>query len=112
MGYYFYLLEDQNVIVSHHTVFLEKEFIQDGGSGRKIELEEKISKEHRVQESEPNNKPVDMIPPPPYRSSRVSHPPEKYLGIFTEDLEEAFFVGDRDIRNDLKTYDETILDRL
>ena len=51
-----------------------------------------------------------MIPPPPHRSSRVSRPPERYLGILTKDLEEAFFVGDRDIRNDLKTYDEAMLD--
>ena len=48
MGYYFYLFEDQNVIVSYHAFFLEKEFIQDRDSGRKIELEEKVSKEYRV----------------------------------------------------------------
>ena len=51
-----------------------------------------------------------MIPPPPRRSSRVSHPTERYLGISTENLEEAFLVGDTDIRNDPKTYDEAILD--
>ena len=43
MAYYFYLSEDHNVIVSHHAVFLEKEFIQDGGSERKIELKKKVS---------------------------------------------------------------------
>ena len=48
--------------------------------------------------------------PSPHKSSRISHPPKKYLGILTEDLEEAFLVGDRDIRNDPKTYNETILD--
>ena len=48
--------------------------------------------------------------PPIRRSNRISHPPERFLGILTEDLEEAFLMGDRDIRNDLKTYDETILD--
>ena len=48
MGYYFYLSKDHNVIVSCHAVFLEKEFIQDGGSERKIELEEKVSEEHQV----------------------------------------------------------------
>ena len=48
MEYYFYLPEDHNVIVSHHAIFLKKEFIQVGGSGRKIELEEKVSEEHRV----------------------------------------------------------------
>ena len=64
----------------------------------------------RVQELEPSNEPVDMIPPPPHRSSRVSYPPERYLGILTEDLEKSFLIEDRDIRNDLKTYDEAILD--
>ena len=53
MGYYFNLSKDHNVIVSHHAVFLKKEFIQDGGSGRKIELKEKISEEHQVQSLEP-----------------------------------------------------------
>ena len=51
-----------------------------------------------------------MIPLPHHRSSRVSRPPERYLGILTEDLEEAFLMGDRDIRNDLKIYDDAILD--
>ena len=98
------------MIVSHHAVFLKKKFIQDGGSGRKIELEGKISEEHLVQEAKSSNEPVDVIPPPPRRSSRISHPPERYLGILTEDLKEAFLMEDRDIRNDLKTYDEAMLD--
>ena len=51
-----------------------------------------------------------MIPPPSRRLSRVSDLPERYLGILTEDLEEAFLIGDRDIRNDPKTYDEAMLD--
>ena len=109
MGYY-YLLEDHNVIVSRHTVFLKKEFIQDGGSGRKIKLEEKISEEYQVQKPEPSNEPVDVIPPPPCRSSRISHHLERYLGFLIEDLEEAFLMRDRDIKNDLETYDEAMLD--
>ena len=51
-----------------------------------------------------------MIPLSPRRSSRISCPPEKYLSILIENLEEVFLVEDRDIRNDLKTYDEVILD--
>ena len=51
-----------------------------------------------------------MVPPLPRRSSKISYPPERYLDIHTEDLEEAFLVRDSDIRNDLKTYDETMLD--
>ena len=89
---------------------LKKKFIQDGGSGRKIELEEKIFEEHRVQEPRPSHESIDMVPPPPRRSSRISHPLERYLGIFTKNLEEAFFVGDRDIRKYSMTYDEVMLD--
>ena len=53
MGYYFYLPEDHNMIMSRNTVFLEKEFILDGGSGRKIELEEKVSEEHQSKDLNP-----------------------------------------------------------
>ena len=98
------------MIVSRHAVFLKIEFVQDGGSRRKIELEEKVSKERRVQESEPNNEPVNLVPPPPHRSNKVFHPLKRYLGILTKDLEEVFLMGDRDIRNDPKTYDKTMLD--
>ena len=110
MGYYFYLSEDYNVIVSCHAIFLKKEFIQDRGSGRNIELKEKIFKEHRVQKPELISKLVDVVPLPPCRSNRISHPPKRYLDILTEDLEKVFLVRYRDIRNDPKTYDEAILD--
>ena len=39
-GYYFYHPIDQKVFVSRHTTFLENEFIQEGSSGRNIELTE------------------------------------------------------------------------
>ena len=50
-----------------------------------------------------------MVPPPPHRSKRVIRPPKRYLGILTKNLEEVFLMGDRDIRNDPKTYDEIML---
>ena len=97
------------MIVNHHTIFLKKKFIQDGGSGKKIELKKKVFEEYRVQKSESSHEPVDVVPLPPHRSSRISHPSEKYLDIFTEDLEKIFFMGERDIRNDPKTSDEAML---
>ena len=84
MRYYFYLSEDHNMIVSRHAVFLKKEFIQDEGSGRKIELKDKVFKEHRVQELKPNSEPVDMVPSSSRRSNRISRPPERCLDIPTE----------------------------
>ena len=40
IGYYFYNPTQQKVFVGRHAIFLEKEFIQEGGSGRSVELEE------------------------------------------------------------------------
>ena len=51
-----------------------------------------------------------MKPPPSHRASKIFYPPKRYLGIFTEDVEKAFLMGDRDHRDDLKTYNEVILD--
>ena len=110
MGYYFYLPKDHNVIMSHHAILLENFFFQDGGTGRKIELEKKIFEEHRVQEPESISELVDVVPLLLHGSSRIFHPPERYLNILTENLEETFFVRDRNIRNDPKIYDEAMLD--
>ena len=52
---------DHDVIMSHQAVFLEKEFIQGRSDGRKIELEKKVSEEHRVQEPKPISEGVDVI---------------------------------------------------
>ena len=51
-----------------------------------------------------------MVPSLPRRSSRIFHLLERYLDILTEDLEKAFLVRDRDIRNDPKIYGEATLD--
>ena len=49
MGYYFYFLQNHNVIVSRNAIFLKKQFIQDGGNGRLIELEKKSLKSNELQ---------------------------------------------------------------
>ena len=40
MGFFFYLHDDQRIIVALQAHFLEDEFILEGGKGRKIVLEE------------------------------------------------------------------------
>ena len=40
IGYYFYNSTEQKVFVGRHVIFLEKEFIQEGGSGKSVEFEE------------------------------------------------------------------------
>ena len=43
---------------------------------------------------EPNQvEPIRTLPPPPRRSERVFRPPERYLGIISEDIEEMFLIG-------------------
>ena len=60
---------------------------------------------------EPNQvKPIHTLPPPPHRSKRVFHPPERYLGTILEDIEEMFLIGNGVHGDDPKTYDEVILD--
>ena len=59
---------------------------------------------------EPNQvEPIQSLPPPPRRSKRVFHPPERYLGTILEKVEKIFLVGN-EIHDDPKTYDEVISD--
>ena len=90
------------MIVSRHAKFLKKEFIRDEGSGRKIQLKESISEEQRAIESEE--------PIPPRRSSRITHPSERYMDMLEEDVEKIFIMDDIDHVDDPKTYDEAMLD--
>ena len=39
IGYYFYHPTQLKVFNCRHAIFLEKEFIQEGGSGRTVKLE-------------------------------------------------------------------------
>ena len=78
--------------------------------GGRLSSKRRFLKRIKSKKSELSSEPMDIVPPPLRRSSRISHPSEMYLGILTEDLEEAFLVGYKDIRNDLKTYNEIILD--
>ena len=45
LGYCFYLPAKQVVVVSRDAIFLEKEFLEEGGIGRKIMLDDESSKE-------------------------------------------------------------------
>ena len=94
MGYYFYLPNENKILISRHASFLEKEFIQEEGTGRKIELEELMDE----QTSETPDIPIGsrpLITQPPRKSSRLSQPPERY-GYLLQDVREMFHLGDND----------------
>ena len=44
LGYCFYLPAEQVIVVSRDVIFLEKEFLKEGGKGRKIMLDESSKK--------------------------------------------------------------------
>ena len=41
LRYYIYFSANPRVVIIRHVIFLEKEFIQEGGIGKKIDLTEK-----------------------------------------------------------------------
>ena len=60
---------------------------------------------------EPNQvEPIQLLPPLPYRSKRIFHPPERYLGTISEDVEKIFLIGNGVHGDDPKTYNEVISD--
>ena len=115
-GYYFYLPTEQRVVISRDAIFLEKEFVQEGGIGREIKLDEESSAQQIDQVSEPMDidQPVKELiqnenVTEPRRSSRVIRPPARYLNLH-ENVQELFIHGDNDHKDDPTTYDEAISD--
>ena len=88
----------------------KKQFIQDSGSGRFVELEEKVSEEQRaIDPQEPIiHEPVVDVPLPPHRSSEFFRPSERYMGMLMEEVKKIFFIGDRGHSDDPNTFDEAM----
>jgi len=91
-GYYFYNPSEGKVFVARTGVFLEKDFISKGISGRKVELEE-------IQESQSIDTPMEeleqetqvvveeqpaQVEQDQRRSSRIRHLPERYGYLITD----------------------------
>ena len=79
---------------------------------RQIGLEEKVSEEQRALEPEEpiQFEPIHTLPPPPCKSSRIFHPPKRYLGIILEDVEEIFLTKNEVHGDNTKTYNKAISD--
>ncbi|PKI41979.1 hypothetical protein CRG98_037597 [Punica granatum] len=104
LGYYFYFPIEQRVVISRDVIFLEKQFVQEGGMGRQIVLDGESSVPKTDQEpiSIDTDKPVETSiqienVTEPRRSGRVTHIPARYLNL-------------HDHRDDLTTYEEAISD--
>ena len=100
------------MIVSRNAIFLEKYFIQDGGSGRLVELEEKIFEEQRVIDPQKSiiHEPVFNIFLPPRRSSKIFRPPERYMDMLTEKVKKMFLMEDKCHGDDPNTFDKAMSD--
>ena len=116
LGFYFYLPAEQLVIVSKDAVFLEKEFLTEGGIRRKIMLDEESSKE-AIQQIDQMviDQPEEPIPiknvntSTPRKSSRVSHLPVRYG--FLHDMQELHVHEESIHANDPTIFEETLLDK-
>ena len=49
---------------------------------------------------------VVKVPPPSHRSSRISCPPERYMGMLTKKVKKIFFMGDKDHDDDPNIFDK------
>ncbi|KAL8115369.1 hypothetical protein AgCh_022017 [Apium graveolens] len=93
LGYYFYT--DHRVLVSRHATFLEKEFILEGNSGSKIELDEvQEAKTTTDQVETPVQTEQPSMERPIRRTGRVSRQPERYYGLIIENDNELSVIDD------------------
>ena len=77
-----------------------------------MELEEKVSEEPKAIDPQKSviHEPVVDVPLPHRRSRSISQPPERYMGMLTEEVKKIFLMGDRDYGDDSNTFDEVISD--
>ena len=84
LRYCFYLPAEQVVVVSKDVIFLEKQFLKEGGKGRKIMLDDESSKKAQQIDHMNIDQPQEpisienVITLTPRKSSRVFQPPERY----------------------------------
>ena len=116
LGFCFYLPAEQLIVVSRDAIFLEKEFLTEGGKGRKIMLNEESSKEAIQQNDQMAiDQPEEPIPienvdtPTPRKYSRVSHPPVRYG--FLHDVQELHVHEESIHVDDPTTFEEALLDK-
>ena len=115
LGYCFYLPAEQVVVVSRDVIFLEKEFLKECGKGRKIMLDEESSKEAQQIDHMNIDQPEEpilienVITPTPRKSSRVSHPPERYG--FLHEMQELHVHKENIHVDDPTMYEEALYDK-
>ncbi|KAL8097695.1 hypothetical protein AgCh_030709 [Apium graveolens] len=103
LGYYFYT--DHRVFVSRHATFLEKEFILEGNSESKIELDEVQEAQTITDQVEtPVQTEQPSVELPIRRTGRVSRQSERYYGLVIENDNELSIIDD----DDPVTYNEAM----
>ena len=110
IGYYFYNPTQQKVFVGRHAILLEKEFIQKGGNGRSIKLEE-VQNLQSIQNSQVDSQPdvpiveTQLVHTPPLRrSSKMHNVPLRYGFIIENDNTSHIIEND-----DPTTYSEAVM---
>jgi hypothetical protein len=89
-GYYFYNKAEGKVFIAHNGVFMEKEFLSNGVSGSKVQLEEIQEIPKNVSAPiDPIQEVQDVVPPDveapsPHRSMRARRATEKFTLLTME----------------------------
>ena len=75
-----------------------------------MKLEEKVFEEPKAIDPQKSivHEPVVNVPLPPRRSSRVSRPSERYIGMLMEEVKKMFLMRDRGHGDDPNTFDKMI----
>ena len=96
-GHYFYSPEEQRIFVAASATFLEKDFLSKPKESRTFDLSEVQMPESETELEEtilPNSN--SDIPEEPRRSSRTSHPPDRYIGMVEGKDEELVLLLESD----------------
>ena len=102
VGYQFYHAEEQRVFVSKHAIFLEKEFLVEEYSKQKRELEKIYEPQPTITRLEESVQ--EKVNTQIRRSTRISRPPERYVGHIDQGGYKIYLMSDEDP----KTYEEAI----
>ena len=97
-GHYFYSPTEHRVFVAASAKFLEKEFLSNKQSSRTFDLSEvqEPTTEIEMEEAVPSTSTAVTIPEEPRRTGRVSHPPDRYIGMVEEGNREDILLLESD----------------
>ena len=116
MGYYFYIPSDHKIVVSRNATFLEDRLVQEGSTGKEVDLDEEVSRgenSDQIDMSQKEQNPIEQEAPqetqPLRRSVRESRMPLRYT-LVNQQVFESFMIGEAVHVDDPRNYEEAMSD--